>query len=124
MPSKPEPLFTCRGANLQSTADQPFEKVGGFINYKITGVEALCKTGGATIACLGGIYTGAGKTGNILIAAAQSWIGLSAPGKTTPITLGAPISTDIQTATPIFALSTGSTAAATADIFIFGEVLD
>ena len=120
----PSALFILRAANLQSTSDQSFLKQGNFTNYKITSVESNCVSGGATVTCAGGIYTGAAKSGNILVAAAQSWIGLSAVGKTTAITLGAPISTDIQTATPIFSLTTGSTAAATADIFIFGEVMD
>ena len=124
MADKTQALFTCRGANLQNTADQTFEKVGGFVNYKITSIEAVGKTGGATVACLGGIYTAAAKTGNILVAATQSWLSLSGVGKVNVVTLGAPITTDVQSATPILSLSTGSTAAAIADLFVFGVVLD
>lgn len=124
MPDKAQPLFTCRGANLQLTTDQIFEKVGGFTNYKITSVESICKSGGATVACVGGIYTGPGKTGNVEVAATQSWLGLTAPGKTTLVTLGALIATDIQTSTPILSMTTGSTAAVIVDIFVFGLVMD
>jgi hypothetical protein len=32
--------------------------------------------------------------------------------------------TDVQTATPILSLTTGSTAAATADVFLYGYIMD
>lgn len=117
-------LFVLRSADLQSLADQVFVKKHGGTLYRITDVFSVLKTGGATVVCAGGIYTAASKGGVALIAAAQSWIGLSGAGKTTSATLAAVISTDAQSATPILALTTGSTATATADVFIVGYIVD
>lgn len=118
------PLFRLNAANMQSTADQSFTKLGTFTNYIITKVVAVNKTGGTSVACVGGIYTAAAKGGSALVAAAQSWLNLTALGKIVDGTIAAVVGTDIQTATPILSLTTGSTAASTADILIFGQVLD
>jgi hypothetical protein len=118
-------LFLGRAFNLQSTSDQALTKIFTGTAYSITSVIAVCKSGGATVVCAGGIYTATSKGGNALVAAAQSWIGLSAANKRVSATLASIVDTDIQTATPIyFSLTTGSTAAATADVFVFGVVLD
>ena len=117
-------LFIKRLADMQLTTDQSFTKSFTGTRYEITSVVAHCKTGGATVACAGGIYTAAAKGGTPLVAAAQSWIGLSAANKLVTATLAAVVGTDSQTATPILSLTTGSTAPVTADIFIWGYILD
>jgi len=117
-------LFIKRGANLQSTADQALTKQFSGTNYVITKVLAVTKSGGATVACAGGLYTAASKGGSALVAATQSWLGASAAGKAVDATLAAVVGTDVQSATPIFSLTTGSTAAATADLFVFGLIVD
>lgn len=117
-------LFVLRGADMQSIADQAFAKVGTFTDYEIAKATAKRKTGGASVACTGGVYTGAAKTGSALVAATQSWLGLSGAGKIQQAALAAVVGTDAQSATPILSLTTGSTAACTADIFIFGVILD
>lgn len=119
-----KPLFILRSADMQLTTDQAFTKQGAFTNYVIQRVVAVRKTGGTSVACLGGIYTAASKGGSALIAAAQSWVSLTGAGKILAATLAALLGTDFQTATPILSLSTGSTAAATADIFIYGDIVD
>ena len=118
-------LFVGRGLNLQSTADQALTKVFVGTAYSITAAIAVAKTGGATVVCVGGIYTAASKGGNALIGAAQSWIGLSAANKRVSATLAGIVDTDIQTAATLyFSLTTGSTAAATCDLFVLGLILD
>lgn len=117
-------LFSLSGANMQLTTDQAFTKQGTFTTYVISKVLARQASGGTTVVCAGGIYTAAGKAGSALIAAVQSWINLTATNKIVDATLPAVISTDAQTATPILALTTGSTAAATANFLIFGYALD
>lgn len=117
-------LFVLRGADMTLTTDQAFTKVGAFTNYAITSIYAVRKTGAFSVACLGGLYSAAGKTGDIMIAAAQSWAGLSGAGKMVAATLAALLGTNVETATPILALSTGNTGALTADIFIYGVPLD
>jgi hypothetical protein len=117
-------LFALRAANFQSTSDQTFTRHGGFTNYRITQVKAVTRSGGATVACSGGIYTAAAKSGTALVAAGQSWLGLSANGKMVDATVAGVNVTDVQTATPILSLTTGSTAAVTADVFLYGFIMD
>lgn len=117
-------LFVLSGANMQSTADQTFTKVGTFTNYIITHVVARRASGGTTIACAGGIYSAASKAGNAWVAAAQSWINLTGAGKVVNATRAAVADTDQASTTPVLSLTTGSTAAATADFVIYGIPLD
>lgn len=117
-------LFVLRAANLQSVGDQAFTKMFGGTNYIVNRVLAVCKTGGATIACAGGIYTGAAKSGDSICAVGQSWLGASAVGAAVDAALANILTTKQSSATPILSLTTGSTAAATADFFIIGIVVD
>lgn len=114
-------LFVLPSANMQSTSDQAFTRVGGAGDYVIDKIIAVGLTGGATVACAGGIYGGAGKTGNIYVAATQSWLLVSAANKLVTATLAAFATTDITAQTPILSLTTGSTAACTAKLLIFGH---
>lgn len=116
-------LFKLTAANMQLTTDQAFTKLFTGTNYVITHVFANTASGGTSVACAGGIYTAAAKAGSALIAAVQSWVTLTAAGKIVNAALAAVVGTDLQSATPILSLTTGSTAAATADIYIFGAVI-
>ena len=116
-------LFVIRSANMQSVADQQFSRLAAGSKYLITSIVAVNKTGGATIACAGGIYSAAAKTGDVLVAAAQSWVTLAA-NVNVVATLAPAASTALCTATPFLSLTTGSTAACTADIFISGYLID
>jgi hypothetical protein len=116
------PLFVLRAADLQLTTDQPFTKVGNFTNYIPTKIAGVRATGGATVACAGGIYTAAAKGGTAIVAAAQSWLAVTGTLGLTDATIAA--LTVAYTATPILSLTTGSTAAVTANVFIYGIALD
>lgn len=116
-------LFVLRSANMQSTADQAFTRLFSGTNYRITDIHAVRKTGAASVACAGGIYDAASKGGNALVAAAQSWVTLAA-NVNVPAALAAVVGTALTSATPNLSLTTGSSAACTADIFIFGYVVD
>jgi hypothetical protein len=110
-------LYVGRGFNFQLTSDQVLTKVYTGAAFAITDVYARQRTGGASVACAGGIYDGAAKTGNIWVAAAQSWVTLAASVNVVatvnlPSTLG--------TAGLILSLTTGSTAAVTGDLYVFG----
>lgn len=118
-------LFVGRGLDLQSAADQPLSKVFDGQRFIVTDILACGRSGGATVACLGGIYTEPAKGGSVLVAASQSWLGISATGKLTQATLAGLLATDEQSAAQLyFSLTTGSTAAATADLFVFGITTD
>lgn len=117
-------LFVLRSGDFQSTSDQAFTKLFSGTNYVINRVIAVRKTGAASVAATGGIYSAASKAGSALIAAVQSWLGMSGAGKMVDATLAALLATDVQSATPILSLTIGSTGALTADVFIFGVVVD
>jgi hypothetical protein len=112
-------LFKLAGANLQLTTDQPFAVVYTGSAYLVTGVFARQRSGAASIACAGGIYDAAAKGGNAIVSAAQSWVTL-ASGVIVSATLAALTSTMLLTATPILSLTTGSTGACSADLYILG----
>ena len=114
-------LFALRGANLNVTTDQAFTKNGVFTRYVVTRIVSRGLTGNALIAA-GGVYTAAAKGGTAIVAAGQAWGALSALDKTLTLTLAA--LADILTATPILSLTTAAGGAATADVLIYGVVLD
>ena len=116
-------LFVGRAKNFQSTADQALNKVFAGTAYIVTDVIARCKSGGATVACAGGIYTAAAKGGNLPVAAGQSWLGLGAVDNQVTATVAQLAS--VQTAAQLFlSLTTGSTAAVTGDVFVYGVIVD
>lgn len=112
-------LFLSRDVDMQSTADQSFRKCYAGDSYVIDRIFAKCGSGGASVTCLGGIYDGAGKSGNTLVSALQSWVTLASNVIVTP-TLAALVGAKVLSNTPIVSLSTGSLAACTADFFIWG----
>jgi hypothetical protein len=116
-------LFSLRGANMQSTADQAFTKLWSGSKYRITDIMAVQASGGASVACAGGIYDAAAKSGNAIVAVAQSWVTLASNANVAPA-LAALVGTTMLSNTPILSLTTGSTAACNANLFIFGYGLD
>jgi hypothetical protein len=117
-------LGVIKAADFNVTTDQP---IAGFpskwIPRRITAQNASVSLTTAA----GGIYTAAGKTGTVIVAAAQVYSALTTPTKWKDLTIdatGGGPTTDVQTATTIFfALTTGQGAPATGDIYIWGEDL-
>jgi hypothetical protein len=72
--------------------------------------------------CLGGVYTGAGKTGSIIVAAAQAFSSLTGSGTVVPAAIA--LVNNYFTSTPILSLSTGNTGALSAKWFIYGCPVD
>lgn len=118
-PNSNQLIAVIRGANFQLTTDQAMTRVFSGTSFAVTGVVARQRTGAASVACLGGIYDGAAKTGNIICAAAQSWVTL-ASGVIVSVAVANLLQTAVLAATPILSLSTGSTAACTGDVFVYG----
>lgn len=120
-------LFYLLGADMNSTADQVFTKNGTFTSWMIGpsqgAIKALWKSGPGVPVTAGGIYTGAGKTGDTLMAAGSSFAALTAAGtgaNNSPAALGSGLRTD---STLYFSLTTGAGFAQTADIYILGVPL-
>jgi len=71
----------------------------------------------------GGIYTAASKGGSAVVAAAQVYSALTAASKFKALTLAGTALTDvINQANLYFSLTTGQGAAATADIYVYGQL--
>lgn len=108
------------GANMNSTADQGFAI--NAISYIVTGIVVTNASVGLTVA-VGGIYNAGSKSGP-LVASTQGYSGLLAATTFANLTLNSTATTTVQTGATLFlSLTTPQGAAATADIYVFGEVL-
>lgn len=73
---------------------------------------------------VGGIYTGASKTGSTIVDSTQTYTNLTTSAKFRGVTLGSICGTDTLSASTLyFSLTTAQGTAATADIYIMGERL-
>lgn len=111
-------------ANMNTLADQPITIVCPTPQYVLRGIIAYNQAAGSLALAVGGIYTGAGKTGSAIIAAAQVYSGLTGPTKFIDLPLASLALTDYMTANPLyFALTTAAGAAATASILVYGDLI-
>lgn len=117
-------LFILRGADMTIATDQAFTKVFPGTKYVVYNVVGVRKTGAFGTACLGGIYDAASKGGNALVAATQTWAGMSGANTCQEAVLAAIANTTVETATPFLSLTTANTGALTGDLFISGICVD
>jgi len=114
-------LFQLLTANMNITTDQALVKLLGFTNFLITRIRAVNSSGNLTTAA-GGLYTGAAKSGNAVVAAAQTYAALTGSTLGMELTLAA-VGQAIQTVSPILSLTTGQGSAMTADFYVLGVPL-
>jgi hypothetical protein len=112
-------LFVGRALNFQLTTDQVLSKAYGGSAYTITGIYARWRSGAASALTAGGMYDTASKGGNAVIAATQAWATL-ASGVIVSASLATLVATTLLTNTLILSLTTGSSSACTADMYVFG----
>lgn len=114
-------LFQLKGANLNSTADQIFEKraqFGDFVPTSIRAMNASTPISGA----VGGIYTQSGKSGTSIINASQAWSGLTSTVKVIhPALVNAGMS--VFNGDLYLSLSTPMGSTATCDIYVIGFIV-
>ncbi len=112
------------GANMNVTTDQPINlQVPAGARYGITKIWGANATVNLTTAA-GGIYTAAAKGGPVIVLAAQAYTGFSAATVFAGLTVVSAQLALTQTANPLyFNLTTAQGAAATMDLFVFGDVL-
>lgn len=103
-------------ANMNSTADQAITLDSG--QWKI---EAIYLTDASTsmTTAAGGFYTAAAKGGTAIVAAAQTYTGLTAATSVVAPTMAA--TPTVSSGTIYFSLTTAQGSTATADIFVFGR---
>lgn len=110
-------LFQIIGANMNTTADQVFRPLFAFTRYSIREVNVVDAT--VPITAVGGIYSGAGKTGTQIVAEDHSWALLATPDSMDTPTLD-PDSNNPRTLPPYLSLTTPQGSAATASFYIMG----
>jgi len=116
-------LFYLKGANLNSTADQPFTVNGSLpAKFRITDIVATNASGSPTTA-VGGIYTAASKGGQAIIYAGQAYATLTAATALQQLAFGTGSAELSYSGTPILSLTTPQGSAMTADFYIFGAPL-
>lgn len=120
-------LFKKIGANMNVTTDQTLDFLGGQLlglRYVIESIRVLNASTSLTTAA-GGVYNATSKpAGGIIVAAAQAYSALTASTLALDLTLSAFGKAVIEGAAPVFSLTTGQGGAATADILVFGRVLN
>jgi len=115
------------GANMNITTDQPMTWVAGTTpnatNFRYVVERILVNNASLSLTtAAGGIYDTASKAGVIIVAAAQAYATLTAATVGMDLTI-AGTGRVMLAAVPIFSLTTGQGAAATADIYMFGRYL-
>lgn len=121
LPSASRLLGKRTGADMNSTADQAITINAA--KYLIRSIVVFDSSGSLTLAA-GGVYTGAAKTGTILVAAAQVYAALTVATKILPLTLTAAATADYLAATSLFlSLTVAQGAAMTATVAVYGDDL-
>ena len=124
-------LFELRRAAMNSTADQVFKKVfPGGVRYKISRIVAVNRNAKTAAAAVGGIYTAAAKGGNQVVANSQTFTPLTTENSVRSLTLNT-YANDNNMADGTYSgsnlylsLTTPAAAAAVADFYIYGTVMD
>lgn len=115
-------LWVLRSADMTLTSDQAFTKLFSGTVWVPAAVVAKWVSGAFSIACAGGVYTSASKGGNAIIAAAQVYSALT--GSLTSVMPALALTTVQNSASLFLSLTTGNSAALTADFFVYGLVVD
>lgn len=115
-------LWRIIGANMNSTADQPFTKLLPFVNFLITRIRVVNASTNLLIAA-GGVYTTTAKGGTPIVAAAQVFSGLTGGTLGLDLTVSA-FGLGLQSASALYlSLTTAAGGASTADFHVFGYPL-
>jgi histidine ammonia-lyase len=112
------------GANFNVTTDQSVGMlIGAGVPFRITKITVKNASVSLTTAA-GGVYTAASKGGTAIVANSQVYTSLSAATLALDLTIASTPGLTVQTAglVPILSLTTAQGAAATADVYVFGDV--
>lgn len=112
-------------ANLNVTTDQtiPIVNASKYVITKIVITNASANLSAGSTA--GGVYPSASKAGTAIVANSQTYTALSASTKFASLTLASVTTTDVYTSANIyFSLTTAFGSACTADIYVYGYVLE
>ena len=115
-------LGSLLGANFNSTADQPILlTVPSTSLYRVSKITVTNASISLTTAA-GGVYDAAAKGGDAIVAAGQVYTALSTSKKALDLTIAANLRLPAGTGLWL-SLTTAQGAAATADVYVFGDLL-
>lgn len=107
-------------ANFNTTADQLIP-LGINVKYRVKRIVVLNTSVNGMNTAAGGLYTAAAKAGSAIVAAGQVYTGLTNALTALELTLALPTLV-LAAATPLYlSLTTAQGAAATADIYVYGD---
>ena len=111
-----------KGLNLNQTGDVVIQFLDPYSNITFRRITVTNASINPTT-CRFGIFTGAGGGGNTVVAGSTS-LSQCPTTKCTALTIASPSTTDVQAANCLyFNLTTGQGAAATIDIYVYGDVI-
>ena len=115
------------GANMNSTADQQITLLDNPSKFILRRIVVTNASISLTTAA-GGVYTAASKGGTAVVAAAQAYSSLTTSALFLDLTLSttSSASTTVKSSIPnlYLSLTTGQGAAATADVYVYGDILE
>lgn len=110
-------------ANFNSTADQAIEMFNALEQrFRVTKITVENTSVNGMNTAVGGIYPAASKGGTALVANTQVYTGLTNANTALDLTLATPNAIQPGNTTLYFSLTTPQGAAATADIYVFGDI--
>jgi len=114
-------LFRLLGANFNTTADQ-IMSAAMITKWRVKRIVVCNTSVNGMGTAVGGLYTGAGKTGTTIVANTQVYSGLTNALTAVELTLAVASGTILAAQTPLyFSLSTPQGVTATADIYVYGD---
>jgi len=119
-PNQQRVLCSIRGANFNSTGDQPCALPASVTAWAPTAIWVTNCTGTFTLAA-GGVYPAASKGGTALVAATQVYTAVTGSTVIAPLTLAATIATTRMTVGTLYlSLTTAAGSAASCDLYVTG----
>jgi hypothetical protein len=116
-------LWSLIGANMNSTADQAFTKIGTFNEWLApNGAVNIVGRNSSSASAVGGIYSAASKGGFAVLAASTAYSPVTGVGVWTTASLAA--GRQVGVSSLFLSLTTPHGSAATADFHIFGIPLN
>jgi hypothetical protein len=110
-------------ADFNIITDQLISNLNNSYKYRIRRITVCNTTVNGMSVSAGGFYTGAAKTGTIIVANTQVYTGLTNAATALDLTLNSPNAV-LPAATPLyFSLTTGHGSAAKADIYVYGDAI-
>jgi len=112
------------GINMNVTTDQQISMFNQGLPFRITKISVKNASAALTTAAAGGVYPAASKGGTAIVAATQVYTALSASNLALDLTIVAgPGTTEyVSTQSVFLSLTTANGSAATADVFIYGDL--